>query len=99
MQRICSILRGSDAIAVRKAVCITGDARVVISPIPYWICGVDAMDSYSEKRMKELDKLERFDVTADDSRSNRIVSAIQRVVHAGKTVLATSQSKINRENR
>jgi hypothetical protein len=49
--------------------------------------------------MKELDKLERFDVTADDSRSNRIVSAIQRVVHAGKTVLATSQSKINRENR
>jgi nitrogen regulatory protein PII len=99
MQRIGAILRESEAMAVRKAVCVTGDARVVITPIPYWICGVDTMDLYNEKRMKELDKQERLDVTADDSRSKRIVSAIQRVMHAGKVVLAPNQGSVSRESR
>jgi hypothetical protein len=99
MQRFGTTLKEFEARAVRKAVCVTGDARVVFTPIPYWICGVDTMDLYSEKRMKELDKQERLDMKADDSRSKRIVSAIQRVVHAVKVVPASSQGKLSREGR
>lgn len=99
MQRFGTTLKEFETTAVRKAVCVTGDARVVITQIPYWICGVDAMDLYSEKRVRALNKQEWLDVTADDSRSKRIVSAIQRVLHAGKVIPAPSQGKLSREGR
>ena len=99
MQRFGTTLKEFETTAVRKVVCVAGAARVVITPIPYWMCGVDAMDLYSEKRMSSLNKQARLNVTADDSRSKRIVSAIQRIVHAGRVVLTSSQAKITRAHR
>ncbi len=79
--------------AVRKAVCAEGADRVVITPIPYWLCGMDMVDLYSGSKMTQLGKKVRLDVTSDNGRSERIVSAIQRIAHAGKNVFAFRQNK------
>ena len=95
MKRITTVLRESEATAVRKAVCMAGGERVVIAPIPYWMCGVDMVDIYSEKKMAaELHKYVRLDVTADDSKSGRIVSAIRRISHTGRIALASLHNKL-----
>jgi len=93
MQRISTVLNESEATAVRKAVCIAGAERVVITPIPYWMCGVDMMDIDSEKRMAEWGKQVQLDVTTDDSRSVGIVSAIRRISRSGKIALASLYNK------
>ena len=65
MKRITTVLKESEAMTVRKAVCaIAGAERVVITPIPYRMCGVDMVDSYSEKIIAESCKQVRLDVTA-----------------------------------
>ena len=96
MQRISTVLNESEALAVRKAVCIAGAERVVITPIPYWMCGVDMVDIYAERRIREWDKQVRLDVTADESRSGSIVAAIRKIPQAGKVVLATLQNKLSK---
>ena len=98
MKRISTLLKESEAMAVRKAVCMAGAERVVITPIPYRICGVDMMDIYGEKRMAEWDKQVRLDVTTNDSRSSRIVSAIRRLVQAGRIVLASGHDRLPRSD-
>ncbi len=98
MQRISTVLKESEAMAVRKAVCLAGAELIVITPIPYWLCGADEMDIYSEKRMAEWGKQVRLDVTSNNSQSGRIVSAIRRVVHAGKIVLASGYDRLPRSN-
>ena len=82
--------------AVRKAVCVAGGECVVITPIPYWVCGVDMVDIYSEKRMREPDKHVRLDVTTDDSRSDSIISSIRRIVRARKIALASRHDGLPR---
>jgi hypothetical protein len=67
MKRITTVLRGSEAMIVRRAVYVAGGERVVITPLPYRMCGVDMVDIYSEKRIRESDKQVRLDVTSDDS--------------------------------
>jgi nitrogen regulatory protein PII len=90
MKRITTILKESEAMAVRRAVCIAGAERIVITPIPYRMCGVDMLDIYSEKLIAaEAGKQVRLEVTADNSRSGSIVSAIRRIVHAGKIILSS----------
>ena len=94
MKRISTVLKESEATAVRKAVCMAGGERVVIAPIPYRMCGVDMVDIQSEKKMAaELDKYVRLDVTADDSRLGGIVSAIRRISHPGRIALASLHNK------
>jgi nitrogen regulatory protein PII len=94
MQRISTVLQESEVMAVRKAVCAEGADRVVITPIPYWLCGMDTVDLYSDKKSAKLDKKVRLEVTADTRQSERIVSAIQRTVHAGKFVFSFRQGKL-----
>ncbi len=89
MKRITVVLKESEAMAVRKAVCVAGGESIVITPIPYWMCGVDRVDIYSEKRISESNKQVRLDVTADDSMAGSIVAVIRRIAHAGKIVLAS----------
>lgn len=89
MKRITTVLKESEAVAVRRAVCIAGAERVVITPLPYRMCGVDMLDMYSEQRAAETGKQVRLDVTADNSRCGSIVSAIRRIVHAGKIILSS----------
>lgn len=83
-----TVLKDSEVMAGHKAVCPEGSLCAVYTPIPYWICGVDMVDLYSENRIKALNKQVRLEVTADDSRYNRIVSAIKGIAHAGRIVLA-----------
>lgn len=89
MKRITTVLKESEAMAVRKAVCIAGAEGVVITPLPYRMCGVDMMDIYSEQITAESGKHVRLDVTAENSRSGSIVSAIRRIAYAGRIVLAS----------
>lgn len=93
MQRITTVLRDSEAMAVRKAVCIAGAEHIVITPVTYRMCGVDLVDIYSEKRMAEWGKQVRLDVMTNNSQSGCIVSAIRRIVRAGKIVLATVRDR------
>ncbi len=89
MKRITTVLRESEATAVRKAVCMAGGDRVVITPIPYQMCGVDMVDSYSKNIIAESGKQVRFDVMASDSMASSIVAVIRRIAHAGRIVLAS----------
>lgn len=89
MKRITVVLKESEAMAVRKAVCVAGGERIVITPIPYWMCGVDMVDIYSERKIRESNKQVRLDVTADDSTAGSIVAIIRRIAQAGRIVLAS----------
>jgi L-lactate utilization protein LutC len=89
MKRITTVLKESEVMAVRKAVCIAGAERVVITPLPYRMCGIDMVDIYSDQIAAESDKHVRLDVTADNRRSGSIVSAISRITHAGRIILAS----------
>ena len=91
MKRITTVLKESEVMAVRKAVCIAGAERVVITPLPYRMCGIDMMDLHSEKMAADSDKQVRFDVTADNSHSSGIVSIIRRIAQAGRIILASRQ--------
>jgi hypothetical protein len=88
------VLKESEAKAVRKAVCVAGGEHVVVTPIPYWMCGVDIVDIESERRVRESVKHVRLDVTAEESRSGSIVSAIRNISQAGSIALATLYGKL-----
>jgi hypothetical protein len=51
--RITTVLKESEAIAVRKAACSSGAECIVITPVPYWMRGVNMEDTYSNQRMAE----------------------------------------------
>lgn len=45
MKCIITLLREFEAMAVRKAVCIAGAERIVITLLPYRVGGIDMMDT------------------------------------------------------
>ena len=96
MKRITTVLKESEAMAVRKAVCVAGGERVVIIPMPQRLCAIDLEEWYSEQSAAPREMHVRLEVTADDSHSGGIVSAIQRIAHAGKIVLASRHDKLHR---
>ena len=94
MKRISTVVNESEALTVRKAVCaIAGAERVVITPIPYRMCGADMVDLYSEKAFAEPCKQVRFDVMANDSMAGSVVAVIRRIAHAGSIVLASRHDR------
>lgn len=95
MQRFGDALNEFEATVARQTACVEDAARVVITPIPYWICGVDTVDLYSEKRMAEWSKQVRTDVTIRSIQFWRIVFAI---VRAGRVVLTSEHDRIHRSN-
>jgi len=96
MKRITAILQESDAMAARKAACVAGGECIVITPIPYRMCGIDRMDIYSEKRMAAPGKHVRLEVTIADSRFGNIISAIRRIADAGRIALASRHDRLPR---
>jgi nitrogen regulatory protein PII len=94
MKRITTVLRESEAMAVRKAVCVAGGERVVITPMPQHLCTIDPEEWYCEQSAAPRDVHVRFEVTADDSHYGSIVSAIQRIAHVGKIVLASRHDRL-----
>ena len=89
MKRITTELKESDVMAVRKAVCMAGAERIVITPLPYQMCGVDMLDIHSEQIAEKSGKHVRLEVTVNDIHQDGIISAIRRVVRAGRIVFAS----------
>lgn len=96
MKRITTVLRESEAMAVRKAVCVAGAEHVVITPLAYRMCGIDLVDICSEQIVAESCKYVQLDVTADNSRSGSIVSAIRRIAYAGRIIFASRPDLVPR---
>lgn len=93
MSRFGTLLGEYEAMAVRKTVGAEGAGRAEISPLPYWMCGVDMMDLYCEQKMRERE-LERAAAVA--RRSGRIISAIKRISRAGSIAPVFRHGKINK---
>lgn len=87
MKRIITLLRESEAMAVRKAVCVAGAERVVISPITQNPCAINPWLWQGDQSSAQMHV--RLEVTADDSHCGGIVSAIQRISHVGQIDLAS----------
>jgi hypothetical protein len=96
MKRITTVLKESEAMAVRKAVCVAGGERVVITPMPQRPSAIDPEKWDCEQSATPRGAHVRFEVTADDSLYGDIVSAIQRIAHAGKIVLASRHDRLHR---
>ena len=95
MKRITTVLKESEAMTVRKAVCSMARAeRVVITPIPYRMRGVDMLEVHSKKTIHEPFKQVRLDVTADDSMAGNVIAVIRRAAHAGRVDLATLHDRL-----
>jgi hypothetical protein len=97
MKRITTELNESEAMTVRRAVCaIAGAERVVITPLPYRMFGVDMVDVYSEQILAGSCRRVRLEVMADDSMAGSIVAVIRKIAHAGRVMLA---SRLDRQPR
>jgi hypothetical protein len=94
MKRIATVLNESEAMAVRKAVCVAGGERVVITPMPQSLCAIDLEEWHCEQSAAPKGMHIRFEVTADDNHYGGIVSAIQRIAHVGKIALASRPNKL-----
>ena len=84
MKRITTVLKASEATAVRKAVCIAGANQTVITRISHRECVTQLGDWYCGTHVSKRDDHVRLDVTADDDHSEAIISAIIKTAHAGK---------------
>lgn len=93
MKRITTVLKESEVMAVRKAVCVAGGERVVITPMPQSLCAIDLEDWHWKQSVAQKDVHVRLEVTADDIHYGSIVSAIQRIAHIGKIDLASRHDK------
>lgn len=96
MKRITTVLKESEAMAVRKAVCVAGGERVVIIPMPQRLCAIDLKEWNCEQSAAQRGIHVRLEVTADDNHYGGIVSAIKRIAHAGKIVLASRYDRPHR---
>lgn len=96
MKRITTVLKESEAMAVRKAVCVAGGERVVITPMPQSLCAADPEKWDCKQSAAPRGAHVQLEVTADDSHYGGIVSAIQRIAHAGKIVLVSRHDRPHR---
>jgi len=89
-------LRESEAMAVRKAVCVAGGECVMITSMPQRLCAINPEEKGCEQSASPGEVYVRLEVTADDSCYDGIVSAIRRIAHAGKIVLASRHDRPHR---
>jgi hypothetical protein len=83
MKRIATLVRESEAMAVRKAACIAGAESVVITPITTHACVINSWLWNGEPSSSPKDVHVRFEVRTDERHYSGIVSAIKRAVHVG----------------
>jgi hypothetical protein len=93
MKRITTVLKESEAMAVRKAVCVAGGEHVVIIPMPERPCASATQQRYGVPSAPEREVHVRLEVTADDGHSRGIISAIQRIAHFGSISVASSHDR------
>lgn len=94
MKRITTVLRESEAMAVRKAVCIAGGEQVVITPMPQRLSAIELEGCRSGQSAARKEMHVRLEVTADDSHYDGIVSTILRMAHVGKIDLASRPDRL-----
>jgi nitrogen regulatory protein PII len=85
MKRITTLLRESEAMEVRKAVCVAGAERIVITPVAHNIHAIDPWKWNGERLFTQ--KHVQLEVTADDDHYGGIVSAIKKISQAGRVIL------------
>jgi len=95
MKGITAVLNEPAAAEVRNAACMAGGDRIVITPLPYWMCGVDMVDICCETKATQAAKYVRLEVAADNNRFYGIASAIRNIVRAGQIILA---SRLDRQS-
>jgi nitrogen regulatory protein PII len=96
MKRITTVLRESEAMAVRKAVCVAGGECVVITSIPQHMCAIKLGEWHCKQAAAKSEVHVRLEVTADDSHYDGIVSAILRIANVGKIELASRHDRLLR---
>ena len=96
MKRITTVLRESEATAVRKAVCVAGGEHIVITPMSPRLCAVELDERFCEQSVAQMETHVRMEVTADDIHYVGIVSAIRRIAHIEKIDLASRHDKPHR---
>jgi nitrogen regulatory protein PII len=84
MKRITTVLRESEANAVRMAVCVAGGELVVITPMSQRLSDIELEDCHCERSDPIRAMHVRLEVTADDMHYDNIISAILRVANVGK---------------
>jgi hypothetical protein len=87
MKRIATLVRESEAMAVRKAVCMAGAESVVITPITPHSDAIDSWPWYGEHGHVQLE------VRTDDSHYGGIVSAIKRAVYVGNIAFSVRNDR------
>lgn len=87
MKRITTLLRESEAMTVRNAICIVGGKSVVITPISQTLCAIDPLQWRGDQSSAQNEMHVRFEVTADDSHHRSIASAIKRTSHSGRIIV------------
>lgn len=96
MKRITTVLRESEAMVVRKAVCVAGGECVVITPMPHRLSAIELEDCRCVQPAAKSEVHVRLEVTADDSHYDGIVSAILRIANVGKIELASRHDRMLR---
>jgi len=94
MKRITTVLRESEAMAVRKAVCIAGGERVVITPMAHRLSAIELEDCHCGQSAAQREMHVRLEVTADEHHYDGIVSAILRIAHVGKIDVASRHDRL-----
>ncbi len=95
MKRITTVLKESEAMVIRKTVCTIARAeRVVITPIPFRLRGVDMLEIHRKLTIHDPFKQVRLDVTADDSMAGSVIAVIRGVAHAGRVDLASLHDRL-----
>lgn len=95
MKRITTVLRESEAMAVRKAVCVAGGESVVITPMSQRMSDVNLGEWHWKQPAAQREVHVRLEVTSDDSHYNGIVSAIMSIAHVGKIYLASRHDRLS----
>jgi hypothetical protein len=90
MQRITTLLKESEADAVRNAVCIGGGKMIVITPVPR---SHDAWQWRDGQGAAQREDFVRLEVMSDECHSNGVISAIKKTSNSGKIILVFNQDR------
>lgn len=96
MKRITTLLRESDAVEVRNAVCAAGAKLVLFTQVPQPQRTADPWQWRGGYSAEAEQMHVRLEVIVDDSLSGRIVAAIKETSHSGRVILAFNHGNSSR---
>lgn len=83
MKRITAVVKTSEVTEVRKAIFAAGGNRMAVAMIPHRQCSIELADWYCGTPNADRDDHVRLDVTVDEGRAEKVVSAIISTAHSG----------------